>query len=373
MKSRDPQSRSMLVLCPYPIGVAAGQRLKFEQYYDDWRSAGWTVTTSPFMSHSLWRHAYERGHLARKAIGVARGFGLRMRDLFRIRRYDLVYCFMYATPIGGSGMERLVRRLSKRLVFDVEDNVIGELADGLNDHPNRLLRLLKGKGKATYLIRTADHVISSSPMLNDRCRELNRKNAATYISSSVDTARFVPRGSYEGADKPVIGWTGTFSSRPYLDLLRPVFEALARTHKFKLRVIGNFDYEFAGMEVEAIRWSAEQEVSDLQGIDIGVYPLPNDDWVIGKSGLKAITYMAMGIPCVATDVGTTPMIIRDGENGLLARTPEEWVDALGRLLDDADLRRRLGQQARADAVAKYSTTAIAADYRRVLDSVMSKA
>ena len=112
-------------------------------------------------------------------------------------------------------------------------------------------------------------------------------------------------------------------------------------------------------------------MEDLQGIDIGLYPLPIDDWVSGKSGLKAIQYMAFGIPCVATDVGTTPMIIRDGDNGLLVRTEEEWLAALERLIDDPDLRVRLGEKARRDAVAKYSTKAIAAEYRKVLDLVMS--
>jgi glycosyltransferase involved in cell wall biosynthesis len=98
--------------------------------------------------------------------------------------------------------------------------------------------------------------------------------------------------------------------------------------------------------------------------------LPLDDWVTGKSGLKAIQYMAFGLPCVATEIGTTPMIIRDKENGLLVRTEEEWLEALEALLDDPALRRRLGEQARRDAVAKYSTTAVAVEYRKVLASVM---
>jgi glycosyltransferase involved in cell wall biosynthesis len=80
--------------------------------------------------------------------------------------------------------------------------------------------------------------------------------------------------------------------------------------------------------------------------------------------------MAFGIPCVATSVGTTPRIIRDGENGLLVRTDQEWLSALERLLDDPDLRRRLGRQARKDAIEKYSVGAVARDYRRVLASVM---
>jgi glycosyltransferase involved in cell wall biosynthesis len=119
-----------------------------------------------------------------------------------------------------------------------------------------------------------------------------------------------------------------------------------------------------------IRWTADREVEDLQAIDIGVYPLPLDEWVGGKSGLKAIQYMAFGLPCVATNVGTTPMIIRDGENGLLVRSDDEWLEALERLIDDPALRRRLGQKAHEDAVARYSTKVIAAKYRAVLETVM---
>jgi glycosyltransferase involved in cell wall biosynthesis len=135
-------------------------------------------------------------------------------------------------------------------------------------------------------------------------------------------------------------------------------------------VIGNFDYELPGVDLEVVRWSEEREVADLQAIDIGLYPLSLDNWVSGKSGLKAIQYMMMGIPCVATDVGTTPLIIRDGENGLLARSEDDWLNALTRLLDDWELRRRLGEAARQDAVEKYSTKAIATQYRNVLAKVM---
>jgi glycosyltransferase involved in cell wall biosynthesis len=370
MTDQSRATKRMLVLCPYPVGVAAGQRLKFEQYYGDWRRHGWEITVSPYMDMALWSVAFEPGSWATKAIGAAKGYWRRIRDLGRIADFDVVYCFMYATPVGPALMERMVRRLAKKLVFDIEDNVLIGQPLSRKDNPNWLVGLLRGKAKTEELIRTADHVITSSPALNQQCLEINRHRACTYISSSLDAERFVPAIADRSEGKLTIGWTGTFSSRPYLDLLRPVFQKLAARREFRLRVIGNFDYELPGVDLEVVRWSAEREVSDLQAMDIGVYPLPLDDWVSGKSGLKAIQYMMMGLPCVATDVGTTPLIMRDGENGLLVRTDEEWLEALERLLDDPELRRRLGQQARSDAVAHYSTSAIAAQYRRVLDRVM---
>src|SRR5437763_3841497 len=120
--SRRYDRKRLLVLCPFPYGVAAGQRLKFEQYYDDWRKAGWEVDVAPFMDLALWRLLYERGHMPAKAARVALGYARRICDLPRVGAYDLVYCHMYVTPLGTSLMERIVRKRAKRIVFDVEDN-----------------------------------------------------------------------------------------------------------------------------------------------------------------------------------------------------------------------------------------------------------
>jgi glycosyltransferase involved in cell wall biosynthesis len=359
--------RRMLVLCPFPQGVAAGQRLKYEQYFDDWRAAGWEITVSSYMDRAMWDVVYEPGHFFAKAFGACRGHLRRLRDMVRLGSFDLVYVFMWVTPFGTSLLERLVRAQAKALIYDVEDNILAEQSQAADSHRNPMIQWLKGPGKARHLIRTADHVISSSPFLNDLCLSINTAGACTYISSSVDTARFEPATTYSNDRTVVVGWTGTFSSKVYLDMLRGVFQRLAGKVSFRLRVIGNFDYELPGVDLEVVRWSAEHEVRDLQGIDIGVYPLPIDDWVLGKSGLKAIQYMAFALPCVASEVGTTPLLIRDGENGILVRTETEWEDALEALIKKPELRRRLGEAARKDAVANYSVATIAGQYRQILD------
>jgi glycosyltransferase involved in cell wall biosynthesis len=360
--------KKLLVLCPYPQGVAAGQRLKYEQYFDDWRASGFDITVSSFMDMKMWDKLYVPGHLPRKAVGTLQGYARRLRDLPRIADFDLVYVFMWVTPFGGPALEKIVRSRAKALVFDLEDNLLVDHPDVKN--PNPILRYLKGKEKVEYLIRCADHVISSSPYLEDLCREMNHRRASTYVSSSVDTDRFVPANPYSN-DKPVVvGWTGTFSSRLALDIVAPALQKLAKRTPFKLKIIGNFDYGLDGVDLEVVQWRRETEVEDLQTFDIGIYPLPMIESVLGKSGLKAIQYMAFGLPTVATDVGTTPMIVRHGENGLLVRTEEEWIEALDTLIRDPDLRRRLGTAARTDAVEKHSLHAIAGRYRNVLESTL---
>jgi glycosyltransferase involved in cell wall biosynthesis len=358
--------KKIFVICPFPQDVAAGQRLKYEQYFDNWRENGYDITVSSFMDISMWNVVYTKGNYAEKILGTLRGNFRRLADIFHLRKYDLVYIFMWVTPIGSSFFERLFRSLSKKIIYDIEDSVNIEKANDLNP----LIKLLKSHAKTTTLIKTADHVITSSPFLNDYCLGLNNKKKCTYITSSVDTDRFFPVNDYNNNRKVVIGWTGTFSSKVYLDLLQNVFLELSKIVEFKLLVIGNFEYELTGVDLEVIQWSSEHEARDLQRIDIGVYPLLDDNWVLGKSGLKAIQYMSFGLPTVATNVGNTPRIIQQYENGVLVVTDQEWIDALTLLVKNAELRRKLGVAARMSVVNNYSKHVIKKSYLTILNKTM---
>jgi L-malate glycosyltransferase len=355
----------ILVICPFPYDVAAGQRLKYEQYFDQWRDHGYDITMSSFMDDRIWEIVYQPGNYIGKIGGTLRGYLRRIGDIFRVRHYDIVYVFMWVTPFGTSFFERLYRLFARKLVYDIEDNVLMEKSNDLNP----FVKLLKSAEKTRYLIKTADHVITSSPFLNDHCLGINDRKSCTYISSSIDTNRFLPVNSYQNDHKIVVGWTGTFSSKCYLDLLREVFTELSKCCDFRLRVIGNFEYELPGIDLEVVQWSKENEVHDMQVIDIGVYPLDLNEWVLGKSGLKAINYMSFGIPTIATDVGTTPMIINHLENGWLVKTSEEWLEALKTLINDFSLRRRLGEAARQTVLKKYSKEVIGDQYLSILNKL----
>ena len=105
-------------------------------------------------------------------------------------------------------------------------------------------------------------------------------------------------------------------------------------------------------------------------MDIGVYPLPDEEWVLGKSGLKALQYMGVGVPVVASRIGAACEFIRDGENGRLVGSTEEWVDALAGLAADPALRARMGAAGRATVEARYSVRGTAPVYLRVIDSIL---
>lgn len=366
------KTRKILVICPFPVGVAAGQRLKYEQYFQDWAEDGYDVTVSAFMGLNTWRITYKKGKWIQKLGGILRGHIRRVRDSFSLNHYDCVYIFMWVTPFGSSFFERLYLILSRKVIFDLEDFVVHKQVIPRKDMINSITRILKNSNKQQVLIKNAHHVITSSPALEDYCRVKNKYALASYITSSVDTDKFTPSQRDTKTQKVVIGWTGTFSSKPYLDQIKDVFQELTKIIEFKLHIISNFDYELAGVDLKVIQWSHENEVSDLQSFDIGVYPLPFNDWVNGKSGLKAIQYMAFGIPTVASNTGNTPNIITHRVHGLLVNTKEEWIKSLETLAKDPLLRISMGSNARKKCIAKYSISSTKKKYSQILNDLTSQ-
>jgi L-malate glycosyltransferase len=361
-------NKSILIICPFPQDVAAGQRLKYEQYLDHWRENGYEITVSSFMNQSMWRVVYLKGRYVAKILGTIRGYFHRIYDLFRISKYDIIYIHMWVTPFGSTLFERIVRVLSKKLIYDIEDNTMVAVSSNVNS----IIAFLKNPNKNKFLMRVADYVVTSSPTLNDYCFDINKNRKCKYISSSVNTDVFLPVNHYNNQRKVTIGWTGTFSSKQYLDLLRNVLIELRSRCDFKLLIIGNFEYKFSGVDIEVIQWSSDNEVKDMQKIDIGIYPLSDDPWVYGKSGLKAIQYMAFGLPTVATDIGTTSQIIKHMSNGLLVTDDKEWVQALEQLIKDPELRKELGENARRTVVEKYSTHAMKTEYFSIINELYRK-
>jgi glycosyltransferase involved in cell wall biosynthesis len=136
-------------------------------------------------------------------------------------------------------------------------------------------------------------------------------------------------------------------------------------------VIGTPAYECSPIDVDAMPWRADTELEDLSAIDIGVMPLPDDKWSKGKCGLKALQFMALGIPTVCSPVGVNTDIIQDDENGFIAGTEDEWVDKLSRLLRSAELRRRLGHAGRATVEQKYSAITQTPRVYEIFKSVIS--
>jgi glycosyltransferase involved in cell wall biosynthesis len=199
------------------------------------------------------------------------------------------------------------------------------------------------------------------------------------IPTVVDTEVFKPPDVTPKGVTLTMGWIGTHSTFPFLASIFPVLEKLGKKHRFKLKIVGSGrdDVRVTGVEIESIPWSLDREVADFQSFDIGLYPVTvsdsaNPEWLRGKSGFKAIQYLAVGVPFVMTPVGVCAEIGEPGRTHFNAETADDWYNSLERLLQDDGLRAQMGHRAREHALENYDLSDHAERLAAVFEEIVGR-
>tara|TARA_Y100000590_G_scaffold469933_1_gene660780 strand:+ start:1092 stop:2171 length:1080 start_codon:yes stop_codon:yes gene_type:complete len=355
-------NKKILIICPYPYGVQAGQRLKYEPHINAIKNKGYEVTISSFIHPNMWKVLYTKGYILKKIFYTFVGYMKRFNQIFFLNKYDIIYIFLWVTPFGGNFFEKIYKLFSKKIIYDIEDNILQN-----DDNENKINYNLRSSKKIEYLIKNSNKIVCSSPALMKKCNLLSNKNNCYYIPPSLNLDRYTVKNNYS-SDILTIGWTGTFSSKKYLDIVMPSILKLSKIRNFKFKIISNFDFEYDNLNVESIKWNKNNEIDELKKIDIGIYPLMNDEWISGKSGLKAMQYMALGIPSVSSKFGNVLNFINNNKNGILVKNNnEDWFNALLYLLDNADIRKKIGISGRKTIEKNFSFIEIQKLYLKILD------
>ncbi len=332
-----------LFLAPYPH-EAASTRFRATQYFPFLEENGVSCQLASLLSSRDFKTFYAPGgRLGKAARLVASAVKQSLRALSS-SRFDVVFVQRGALLFGPPVLEWLIATANRTpVVFDIDDAIW--LQDPVSAW-GRLARLSKFPSKVAQIIRMSRHVIACNAYARDYALTLRTPDEITVIPTVVDAEVFQPT-NHSNSNLPVVGWIGTHSTSRYLDEIIDPLRQAAEQHKFILKIVGSGrDWNVPGADVVAKAWSLPDEVADYQSLDIGLYPVRADEWGKGKSGFKPVVYMSCGAVCIASPVGGVTEFVRDGENGVLATSAEDWSDALVRLLADQRLRRRLGSAAR---------------------------
>jgi glycosyltransferase involved in cell wall biosynthesis len=321
------------------------------------------LTYAPFETDELRSVLHHGGSLFAKIAAVRRNFGLRREHIASLADFDLVYLFREAALLGPPWFERKIARSGVPIVFDFDDAIFHNYKSPSNGY----LSYMKFPGKTAEICRLSSHIMVGNEYLADYARSQNRH--VSIVPTTIDTDKYGFKEKVGVPETITIGWSGSFSTIQHLDTIRDILSALAREEKFRLRVIGTSVYKIEGVNTEAIEWRSDTELDDLRMIDIGLMPLPDDNWSKGKCGLKALQYMALGIPTICSPVGVNSTIIADGHNGFLAGSHQEWLDKLKMLLHSRELRQQIGRSGRRTVETAYSAKIVAPRVADVFRSV----
>jgi glycosyltransferase involved in cell wall biosynthesis len=345
-----PAKKKVLIICLHRKDRSPGQRFRYEQYLSFLEQNGYQFDISILLNEKDDKAFYSKGNYYRKTIIFIKTLLIRTRDWFRMNRYNIIFIYRDALITGSTFFEKRFSRSKAKTIYDFDDAIwLLKVSDA-----NKKLAFMKNAGKTPAIIGLADLVFVGNQYLADYASTFN-KNIAI-IPTTIDTSVYVPQPA-TGAKKSIcIGWSGSITTIRHFAIAIPVLKKIREKFgdRVSFKIIGDKDYYCTELDTKGDAWVAATEIEDLSKIDIGIMPLPDDDWAKGKCGLKGLQYMALEIPTLMSPVGVNKEIIQHGINGYLPKTEEEWVTHLTDLIENKALREKIGKAGRQTVIDKYS-------------------
>lgn len=352
--------KKVLFIASHRPGRAPGQRFRFEQYFDYLQQHGFQCELSCLMDEQDDKVFYQSGNILRKFAILRKGYNIRKADLRRIGNYDLVFVFREALMTRSMKFEKAFKASGVKMIFDFDDAIwLQNVSDA-----NKRFAFAKNPEKTSRLISMADHVIAGNQYLADYAARFN--STVSVIPTTIDTDEYTARPP-QGREKITIGWSGSITTIRHFEYAVPALRRIVARFgdRVRIKVIGDANYRNEELGVQGVAWNRQSEIADLSEIDIGIMPLPNDEWARGKCGLKGLQYMALEIPTIMSPVGVNTGIIADGVNGFLASSDEDWYEKLAMLIENPSMRQKLGMEGRKTVEAHYSVKANREKYLRL--------
>ncbi len=343
-------TRRIAALVTALAGVSPGQRLRVEFWARHLGEYGWTVDFFQFEDEGLHQVLHQPGATLAKGRSFVRCYARQARNVRRLEGYDVIYVYREAALIGPAVIERLAARTGVPVVYDLDDPTFVRYRSPTNGWAS----LLKFPGKERSLFRIARQVITVNGIIGEYAARYNP--AVTVIPMFLDVEHYRPIG--EPVDGPPrLVWSGSHSTMQNVYAIAPALRRLQEDCDTPIRIVGEGGLELPGVRTDLRQFQVANEVSDIADCHIGLVPLADIPWNRWKFFFKAVQYMATGLPVVAQRMGSNPEVIDDGVTGFLVETQDEWYDRLRLLVEDGELRQRMGAAARAAAVGRFSVAA----------------
>ena len=322
--------------------LAASNRYRLGQYVPDLRSMGIDLQIRYLLGDDYLRARFSGQKLPLATMLID---GLtRFEDLWYQNNYDAIMLQCELIPLMPGWLERVLIR--KPYIYDFDDAFYLK-------YRSRRMRFIKPLlgGKFDSVMAGATAVTAGNYVLADYASHFN--DNIHYLPTVVDTTRYLPSASRRGGKVFTVGWIGSPSTASYLPELIEPLSMIGQEGPVRFIVIGGKAPCIPNISVVEYEWHEQTELDLINSFDVGVMPLPDDDWARGKCAFKLIQYMACAVPVVASPVGANVDVVNN-TCGLLASTAQEWLSALRLLRDEPATRVNMGKAGRNRVVQNYS-------------------
>ena len=370
--------KKILAIVQHRKDRSPGQRFRFEQYMNYLQENGYEIVFSNIISEKDDKIFYSKGKYFSKFIIIIKSFFHRLKDIKIAKDCDIIFIYREAFMLGTIFFEKKFKKLGKKIIYDFDDAIWH------NDtsNANKNFAWLKNTKKTIKICELADLVIVGNQFLADFALNYNKKvkiipTTLNLNQNSILKGIPINSDSHCGLEpqfpnldvggnvstvqqsKICIGWTGSDTTLKHFYQAIPTLQKLKQKYSDKIyfKVIANKYEKQSEFEVKFAEWNKENETEELLEFDIGIMPLPDNEWSKGKCGFKGLQYISLKIPVVMSAVGVNNEIIKNGKNGFLANNEDDWLNYLSELIESPELRNKIAEEGYKTVENNYSFNA----------------
>lgn len=259
---------------------------------------------------------------------------------------------------------KVANSIGKKTIFDIDD----AYSKSKNENTlNNFIRIIENVSAVTVGSQNLKKFV-----------EKYRRNSIL-LPTSIKLDNYAIESTQSNKDYVCLGWIGNGAHyhQDLIKILKKPFIKIASQYKIRFKLVGACKQKelydafnnINGLNVtfiDEIDWSDPLSVrKEILDFDIGLYPVINNDFNLSKCGFKALEYMALGIPVVTSPIGANEYIISTGVDGYHASGDEEWIDVLGKLIEEKGLRHSLGMAGRKKVETEYSIDRYAEKLKKI--------
>lgn len=278
--------------------------------------------------------------------------GQRLAHVYQSRNHDIIWLQRELLP----GYLTLERMIDSPIAFDVDDAI-----------------WLTKKNSASSISKIASSstvVIAGNEYIADWF-SAHAKDVVV-IPTAVDIDKYYPQVNH-ARNFFTIGWIGTRGNLSYLEDLSPVLgKFLKKYGDVIISIVSNSPPKLLGVpekQIQYIPWSEMGEVESIRNMDVGIMPLPDNEWTRGKCSFKMLQYMACGIPVVVSPVGMNKLVLELDNSGFGPSSHEEWLDVLEFLYQNKTAGWEMGERGRKVIINNYSTEIVSQKLAEIFERI----
>lgn len=334
MKSKSRSAKDMTKLLFLSKGTdASSTRYRALQYFDLFIETGYTPK----------HHTISGGLIA------------FISALWHASRADIVILVRKTFPFP---LLWLLRQCSKKLIFDFDDAIF---CNSNGSHSKTRMQ------RFTQTISICDQVFAGNAYLAKTAKQYQAKTAI--IPTSVNTNKYdlTPHRDHQ---QFILVWIGSRSTKKYIAGILPAIEAAA-THvpDLTLRIIADFSLSSQTLNIENIQWSESNEAQAIANANIGLAPLPEDNWTKGKCALKVLQYMAAGLPVITSPTSANAEAIENNTTGYYALDTEDWTALIIKAYQEKSTLVKMGAYAKKNVLLNYHISTVFEKVRSLLNQL----